>query len=166
MKAPSLSTSLIPPVELRAITLRQLWAMQAIILRRCIAKAWKDQNGVALTPETVSLYDANKHIIMPFTEESKLSFVTCLPSTAGPQAPRFFASHWWGESVFDFIRCLEQFFDDFGRNASVEDERKGGGMTVDTPIWVCAYANNQHALEDDITKDPRESGFTKTMEVA
>ena len=38
-------------------------------------------------------------------------------------------------------------------------------MTADTPIWVCAYGNNQWDLSD-ITVDPRESGFTKAMEVA
>ena len=39
-------------------------------------------------------------------------------------------------------------------------------MTIDTPVWVCAYANNQHRLEDDITVDPRDSGFAKAMEVS
>ena len=39
-------------------------------------------------------------------------------------------------------------------------------MTADTPIWVCAYANNQHSLNDDITVNLRDSGFAKTMEVS
>ena len=39
-------------------------------------------------------------------------------------------------------------------------------MTLDTPIWICAHANNQHRLEDDITVDPRDSGFEKAMKVS
>jgi len=38
-------------------------------------------------------------------------------------------------------------------------------MTADTPIWICAYGNNQWDLSD-ITIDPRESGFTKAMKEA
>ena len=164
--SPSSSTSPTPPVEERAITLRQLWGIEAIILRRCLEENWKNRDGTALTPDKVTLYDINKTIIKPFTEEKKQAFVTCLPSTAGPQPPRFFASHWWGEAVLHFIRCLEQFIKDFGKNETDEDERKGGGMTPDTPIWICAHGNNQHALDEAITDDPRELGFTKDMRVA
>lgn len=38
-------------------------------------------------------------------------------------------------------------------------------MSADTPIWVCAYGNNQWDLSD-ITMDPRESGFTRAMTIA
>ena len=135
-----------PPVELRAITLRQLCAVEANIIRRCIKEGWTDRDGKALTPETVTLYDANKYVILPFTKKDQKSFVSCLPSTAGPQPPRFFVSHWWGESVSDFISCVKQFIEDFSANECDEDERRGGGMTADTPIWICAYGNNQWAL--------------------
>jgi len=91
--------------------------------------------------------------------------VTRLPSTAGSQPPRKFASHCWLEPVKDFIKCIEQHVRDFARNRSDEDDRQGGGMTFDTPIWICAYGNNQWDLSD-ITVDPRESSFTKAMKVA
>jgi len=39
-------------------------------------------------------------------------------------------------------------------------------MTEHTPIWICAFANNQHDLDQAITADPRESGFAMAMEVA
>jgi len=119
-----------------------------------------------LTGKTVTLYDVNQRVIMPFSIDKKLSFVSCLPSTAGDQAPRFFASHWWGESIYDFISCVEQFIRDNAMNNCDEHDRRGGGMTADTPIWVCAYANNQHSLKEDITVDPRDSGFAKAMEVS
>ena len=156
----------ISPVELRGITLRQLRAVLANAARRCEREGWTNHDGVKLTEKTVTLYDANKYIIKPFTEEWQLSFVSCLPSTSGDQPPRFFASHWWGEAIIDFVDCIEQFVRDNGTNSSDEHDRRGGGMTIDTPVWVCAYANNQHRLEDDITVDPRDSGFAKAMEVS
>ena len=39
-------------------------------------------------------------------------------------------------------------------------------MTLDTPIWVCAYANNQWELSNAISDDPKDSGFAKAMTVA
>ena len=68
--------------------------------------------------------------------------------------------------MFDFIKCLEQAVRDFARNSSDKDDQRGGGMTEDTPVWICAYANNQHKLADDITADPKDSGFAKAMEVS
>ena len=89
--------------------------------------------------------------------DSTKSFAKCLPSTAGVHPPRFFASHWWGEPVCDFVSCIEQFVRDFATNAEDEDDKRGGGMTEDTPIWVCAYANNQWQLAGDIPDDPKDS---------
>jgi len=61
--------------------------------------------------------------------------------------------------------CIEQMIKDFKVNYDANDDKKGGGMTEDTPIWICAFANNQHDLENAITTDPSESGFAKAMEV-
>jgi len=68
--------------------------------------------------------------------------------------------------VRDFILCLEQAILDFCMNEDDENERRGGGMSADTPVWVFAYANNQWALGEDIAEDPNQSGFTRSMEVA
>jgi len=169
MKAPSPHTnSSDPPVEYRGITLRQLWAAHANMKRRCEEEEWKDCEGNLLTPDKVTLYEINKFIIKPFTMKHQKSFVSALPSTAGPQPPRFFVSHWWGEPVNQFIECIEQAVRDFSYNYSDEDEddQRGGGMTCDTPVWVCAYANNQWELSGDIPDDPKEAGFTNAMKVA
>jgi len=167
IKAPAPYTnSTSPPVQFNGITVRQLRAVWANIARRCIPEGWTDYNGDLLKPEDVSLYDVDKYIILPFTADKEISFVEMLPSTAGPQPPMFFISHWWGEPVRDFILCLERAILDFSRNCGDEHERRGGGMSADTPVWVCAYANNQWALGEDIPEDPNQSGFTKAMEVA
>jgi len=163
---PSKNTSTIPPSEHRAITLRQLKAMEANIDRRCDEEGWTDRDGNALTPKTVSFHDANKHVIQPFTEEKNQPFVSCLPSTAGPQSPRFYVSHWWGDTVTDFIYCIEQFVRDFQTNDNDEDDRRGGGLTADTPIWVCAFADNPHTINDNVAEDPKNSRFMRVMKVA
>jgi len=166
--APPTNPPSTPPVEERGITLRQLRAVMANIIKRCVAEKWTNYKGDLLSSENVTLYDADKYVIRPFTVKSKKSFVTCLPSTAGSQPPRFFVSHWWGEPVLDFIACIEQAVRDFtynSRNSGDDDDRRGGGMTQDTPVWVCAYGNNQWDLAD-ITEDPKDSGFTKAMRIA
>jgi len=166
-KSPNGSTKITPmPVELRGITLRQLRAIIANVERRCKKEEWKDWNGNLLTPETVTLHDINKYIIKPYTKESESSFVETLPSTAGEQPPRFFVSHTWGETFFHTMDCIEQMVKDFKNNVKANDDKRGGGMTEDTPIWICAFANNQHDLDNAITADPSESGFAKAMEVA
>lgn len=39
-------------------------------------------------------------------------------------------------------------------------------MTAHTPIWVCAYTNNQWELIENITEDSKESTFTNAMKVS
>ena len=103
-----LKVSTEPGAEFNGITPRQLRAIMAMIMRRCVKEKWRDFKGKLLTPDKVTLYDVNRYIILPFTVETQLSFVQSLSSTAGPQPPRFFISHWWGETVRDFLDCIER----------------------------------------------------------
>jgi len=154
------------PVELRGINLAQLRAIKANAERRCEKEGWTDWKGNLLIPEKVTMHDINKYIIIPYTKESESLFVENLPSTADTQPPRFFVSHTWGETYFRSIDFIEQMFEDFKWNGNDDHyDKKGGGMTEDTPIWICTFANNQHDLEAVITMDPSESGFAKAMEV-
>jgi len=171
MSSPPDGSSLITPmpVELRGITLRQLRAIIANIKRRCLKERWvsTNDNKTLLTPEKVTLYDINKYIIIPFTMESEASFVETLPSTAGTQPPKFFVSHTSGEPFYHTTACIQQLIEDFKVNRiDKNDDRRGGGMTEDTPIWICAFANNQHDLQNAIPEDISETGFSKAMEVA
>ena len=67
----------------------------AHIERRCQAERWENDynKGVALTPEKVALYDADKYVIRPFTVARKCAFVEMV--AVGPQPPLWFVSHWW-----------------------------------------------------------------------
>ncbi|GFH50363.1 hypothetical protein CTEN210_06839 [Chaetoceros tenuissimus] len=185
--------------EVRGITLRQLRAIIPLIKRRCEEEKWtrkiyKDGKETgeeeAITLENATLYDVNDYITKPFTEHSKKSFVETLPSTKGTQPPRWFVSHYWGETFLHTLACLEQMVKDFEindpdynhnvsrvrarggemvYNDSADDfdpDASGGGMTEDTPIWICAFANNQHDLQSEITSNPADSAFAKAMNIA
>ena len=83
--------------EHRAITLPQLRAVKAHIGRRCPAEGWTTWQGESLMPATVALYDVNTFVILPGTVNRQCSFVELLAT--GPQLPKWFVSHWWGEPV-------------------------------------------------------------------
>jgi len=101
------------------------------------------------SPEQVTLYDTTRYVIKPATRERGCSYVEWVAS--GPQIPAWFCSHWWGESILNFLRCLEQHAWDHD-------------LPIDTPYWVCAYANNQHHLEQEISHaDPSDSSFMRAI---
>ena len=48
--------------------------------------------------------------------------------------PQWLISHWWGSPVAEFIACIEQHHRDYQ-------------LADDTPLWCCAYSNNQWKLQ-------------------
>jgi hypothetical protein len=143
----------IPQVELRAMTLRELQAVRAIINSKCIQEGWiSSYDQTKLRPEDVNLYDLNQSLILPLTEKRNCAFKELFSS--GGSRPTYYVSHWWGESVLDFIRCCEYHA---VRRALSPDE---------ATYWVCAHANRQHDLGADLGNDPSESSFNKTMALA
>ena len=105
--------------------LYQLRHFFAHIERRCVVEKWTNVKGELLTPETVTLYDATRYVIKPATAARRCSFVELV--ARGPQKPIWFVSHWWGEPVALFLRCLEQHAADHH-------------LSDDAAYWVCAYA--------------------------
>ncbi|CAL1154999.1 unnamed protein product, partial [Cladocopium goreaui] len=67
------------------------------------------------------------------------------------QRPQWFVSHAWSEPVYKFLACLEQ-------HALVRE------LSSSTFYWVCAYANNQHSVDEDIKKNPRSTSFYRAMQ--
>mmetsp|Transcript_4057 Transcript_4057/g.5883 ORF Transcript_4057/g.5883 Transcript_4057/m.5883 type:complete len:641 (-) Transcript_4057:88-2010(-) len=159
-----------------AITLRQLIGIMENVKRRCVEEGWTravyGPNGRTgeytriRSPEEVNLYDIDKYVIGPFTDATQKSLVESLPTTAGAQPPRWFVSHWWGEQFQDTLACIRTMQFDFARNDRSSFDERGGGMTLDTPIWICAFANNQHELADAVTNNPADSSFAKAMAIA
>lgn len=105
----------IEETALRGISLPQLRAYIAEAGNRCAAERWTStapgSSGV-LTAKTMTLYDLATHAIQPLANATGLSVVETLAS--GPQPPSWFVSHWWGETLADFVRCLERHCRDRG----------------------------------------------------
>ncbi len=71
----------------RGISVRQLLVTFELVKQRCVAEGWMNWAGELLTPETVTLYDLNKHVIMPATEAHHCSYVE-LVTGAGEESAR------------------------------------------------------------------------------
>ena len=144
----------IEKTELRGISLNQLThGVWSNVDRRCLTECWAStdpsKQGELLTPESVNLYDLNHFLIRPATIARECSLVEVFAETVQP--PHWFVSHWWGEPVKEFLACIEQHTFDHGFDP------------VGTHYWVCAYANNQHKLDNDVTTDPKQSAFHKAL---
>lgn len=93
-------------VALRALSLEELRGIRAIIMSNCVKKDWRSSyDNHKLLPEEVNLYDLNQNLILPLTKQRNCSFKELF--TSGEAKPTYYVSHWWGESVLDFIRCCE-----------------------------------------------------------
>jgi len=73
--------------------------------------------------------------------------------TGKRQRPEWFISHWWGEPIADFLCCVEEHA--YLRAAATS-----------TAYWICAYANRQHSLSEELVKDPRETSFFRATQLA
>lgn len=145
----------IEDVAERGITLRQLLDVREIIYQRCEAEVWRSTNPAhhkkPLKPHEVTLYDLVEYLIKPFTKSSSCSYVEMVAST--PQPPKWFVSHFWGEPVLDFIKCIQGH----ARDRELDN---------DTSYWICAYAKNQHIGNAGVREHPTKSSFFRAMEMA
>ncbi len=141
-------------VAKRAMTLKELRAIRAIILNKCVKQKWKSSldNETRLRPDDVNLYDLNEILIKPLTRRDNVAFKELFSS--GETAPTYYVSHWWGEKVLDFIKCCEGHAMMHRLDPSVAS------------YWVCAYANRQHDLGSDLGTDPTKSSFNRAMQLA
>eukprot|EP00930_Biecheleria_cincta_P031843 TRINITY_DN22091_c0_g1_i1.p1 TRINITY_DN22091_c0_g1~~TRINITY_DN22091_c0_g1_i1.p1 ORF type:complete len:1181 (+),score=181.17 TRINITY_DN22091_c0_g1_i1:54-3596(+) len=96
----------------------------------------------------MNLYHANDWIIKPATAAARCSMVELLADHE--QIPTWFISHWWGETISSFVRCV-------ARHEQVR------ALPDTAAYWVCAYANRQHDLGEALTDDPLESSFYLAM---
>jgi len=63
-----------------------------------------------------------------------------------------FVSHAWLEPVVKFVACLKH-------QASLRQ------LPDQTAYWVCAYANNQHQLQNEICNNPRKTSFYRAIQL-
>eukprot|EP00928_Gymnodinium_smaydae_P036751 TRINITY_DN25647_c0_g1_i1.p1 TRINITY_DN25647_c0_g1~~TRINITY_DN25647_c0_g1_i1.p1 ORF type:complete len:812 (+),score=218.47 TRINITY_DN25647_c0_g1_i1:125-2560(+) len=132
----------------RAIQLQQLFDL-GDFTQRVLAEneifdpAPPEFNVGRITWDNTNLYHMNDLFVMPLTKPDTCSFVELV--APGPQEPKWFISHWWGTRFKETSHIL--------RYHATEHENP-----LDTPYWMCTFANNQHNLgeleEPDLLSTP------------
>ncbi|CAE7926062.1 FBL4, partial [Symbiodinium necroappetens] len=157
LAAPNVCT--IPATEHRGISLVQLDCLLTFL--QDMAAHWVEtfgpQRGCGLQYATFNLYHAAFWVIGPATADygghgRGCSYVEMVAKSAEAQRPTWFVSHPWSEPVPNFVTCLR-------KHAAVR------GLPCSTSYWICAYANNQHELEQEISDDPCKTSFYKAMKL-
>ncbi|CAE8637200.1 unnamed protein product, partial [Polarella glacialis] len=135
-------------VEERGISHEQLAHVATFAAAHC--HHWHDIRKAAentLSMDTLNLYHLNPWCIKPATNERNCAMVElfsdslCLPNN--------FCSHWWGEPLQYFVACI-------GRHCAVRQL-----CFRTTFYWICAYANRQHALSEELNDNPKQTSFYK-----
>lgn len=150
-----LSPLRLPATEQRGIQLSQLEALIRFLAERSCPSGlvpWRDRWGSRIFLKDLNLYHLADWVICPSTAEDKCSYVELIASDAEAQKPHWFVSHAWQEPVQDFLTCLRG-------HATVRQ------LEEEVAYWVCAYANNQHELGNDLRFNPRETSFFRAMQL-
>jgi len=138
----------------RAIKLDQLRVVMAHIERRCDKEQWTSsatiESTIKLSIGTVTHYDCSAYVVKPATAFHCCSLVELMSADGKRQRPLWYVSHWWGEYVLDFVRCVKKHAADRKLDAA------------DATYWVAAFAVNQWELTDllkDLPHDIANSAF-------
>lgn len=143
--------------EERGMQPTQLKKIFAHIERRLLTVGesyWRQLSGARqqplMNPKDVTLYACNDYVIKPATCAERCSLVEFMATSQ--QLPKWFVSHWWGETIASFMACI---------HAHAKDRKQQGFDT--SAYWICAYANNQWDLADDMAIDPAQSSFRRAI---
>ncbi|CAE8713181.1 unnamed protein product [Polarella glacialis] len=137
----------IAETKLKALTVPQLQRMVRYAARSC--HNWPQRDGLTRNDMwSLNLYDLAKWLILPLTKPHKCSMVELF--VRGDQPAVYFVSHWWGERIIEMLYCL----------VSHSESRN---LKRDSGYWVCAYANNQWTLDNELSSNPETSSFYLAM---
>eukprot|EP00930_Biecheleria_cincta_P071362 TRINITY_DN58872_c0_g1_i1.p1 TRINITY_DN58872_c0_g1~~TRINITY_DN58872_c0_g1_i1.p1 ORF type:complete len:759 (+),score=97.09 TRINITY_DN58872_c0_g1_i1:51-2279(+) len=145
--------------ENRGITPRQLQEIERFAVEHC-SRWWCIPHSPSagsppppspLSMDELNLYHLCQWLIKPATKESNCAFVEL--QAWEDQPPAWFVSHWWGERIKDFLACVLH-------HAEVRCLGKNRAL------WVCAYANRQHSLNEELATDPLNTSFFRATRIA
>jgi hypothetical protein len=124
----------------RGISVRQLLVMYEFVQQRCVAEGWTNWAGDLLTPETVTLYDLNKHVIMPATKAHRCSYVELATSAGEESARRCPDGH-------VPMACTKVYKDvASGKAEEVSCTQCAKKLERDATYWVCHRCGDKHKL--------------------
>eukprot|EP00440_Ansanella_granifera_P005419 gb/GFBE01005881.1/.p1 GENE.gb/GFBE01005881.1/~~gb/GFBE01005881.1/.p1 ORF type:complete len:702 (+),score=170.27 gb/GFBE01005881.1/:1-2106(+) len=136
----------IPQAERRGITVRQVEDVASMV-KEVVQKARIMDDARRVTPDTCNMYHVSEQFVKPLTLRFRCSLVELV--AAGPQAPKWFVSHWWGIPICQTVMLLKFH----------AEQRKA---ERDASFWIDSLANNQHAMEG-IPTQVLMSPFAKVM---
>eukprot|EP00931_Biecheleriopsis_adriatica_P038406 TRINITY_DN22000_c0_g1_i2.p1 TRINITY_DN22000_c0_g1~~TRINITY_DN22000_c0_g1_i2.p1 ORF type:complete len:650 (-),score=118.74 TRINITY_DN22000_c0_g1_i2:14-1720(-) len=129
---------------LRSIMLGQLLQVQDFAAGQC--------NIWGVETASISICNIMEWVVKPCTREPNSAFIEHMTNTG--LMPAWFVSHWWGDLMDKFLKCIRQ-------QIAVR------GLSSKTGYWVCAFANRHHdALDASIAADPKETTCYKAMQAA
>mmetsp|Transcript_51023 Transcript_51023/g.119341 ORF Transcript_51023/g.119341 Transcript_51023/m.119341 type:complete len:753 (+) Transcript_51023:103-2361(+) len=149
----------IPQVEERGIMVKQLELLIEFLRRRShpkttVIRGWKEAiSGEPLTLRTIDMYQLNRHLIKPLTQQAQCSYVEAIAFSQTSQHPNWFVSHWWGDPVMDLVAKIKKHV----------ETRYPQMCGVTAAYWVSAFAFNPHDPEPAMTKHPADSPIVKAL---
>lgn len=136
-------------LEDRAVTLAQLHRVIKWTGAHC--HRWRDRvTKLKLKVDTMCLQNLNHWLLMPATKDKGCSFMELLAKER--QTPNWFVICSFGEQLEGFVQCLKL-------------QARTRKLGADATFWIAAFAYRQHSLslEQDLSDDPRKSGFFRAM---
>jgi hypothetical protein len=124
----------------RGISVRQLLVLYELVKRRCVVEGWTNWAGELLTPETVTLYDLNKYVIMPATKAHQCSYVELVTGAGEESARRCPDGH---------VPMARTIVYDLTHRRGAEEvsctqcERK---LELGATYWVCHRCGDRHKM--------------------
>jgi hypothetical protein len=142
----------------RGISVRQLLVMYELVLQRCVAEGWTNLAGELLTPETVTLYDINKYVIMPATEAHQCSYVELVTGAGEESARRCPDKH--VPMARTKVYCYEDSLDAEEVSCTQCAKKLERGATY----WVCHRCGDRHKLCGECAPAPAPVKCAKLQE--
>jgi hypothetical protein len=124
----------------RGISVRQLLVVHELVKRRCVAEGWTNWAGELLKPETVTLYDLNKYVIMPATEAHQCSYVELVTGAGEESARRCPDGH------VPMPRTIVYPIGHAGRAEEETCTQCAKKLELGATYWVCHRCGDKHKL--------------------
>jgi hypothetical protein len=142
----------------RGISVRQLLVMYERVKRRCVAEGWTNWAGELLTPETVTLYDLNKYVIMPATKAHQCSYVELVTGPGEDSARRCPDGH------VPMARTIVYEDSENRKAEEVSCTQCAKKLEADATYWVCHRCGDRHKLCGECAPAPAPVKCAKFQE--
>jgi hypothetical protein len=142
----------------RGISVRQLLVMYELVKKRCVAEGWANWAGELLAPETVTLYDLNKHVIMPATKAHQCSYVELVTGVGEESARRCPNKHVPMARTIVYTDSANEQAEEVSCTQCKKKLERGA------TYWVCHRCGDKHKLCGECAPAPAPVKCAKLQE--